>query len=62
MLTKREQWEKDRQAVANTYFGGNLDSAQSALEAMPYVPDLGWDDLEDILVILADLGWRKPNA
>jgi hypothetical protein len=59
---RKIQWEKDRQSVANAYFDGNRDSADSALNALPYSAIPGWSDLALVLQALVDLGWRKPHG
>lgn len=46
---EQAQWKRDRQAVADDWFGGDTDWADAVLSAMPYSVITGWASVEAVL-------------
>lgn len=46
---QRAQWEADREAVADEYFGGDAAAADRVMDALPYSDIPGWHDVRAVM-------------
>lgn len=45
---RRQLWERDRQAIADLWFEGDVEQADEAMESLPYSAIPTWEDVDRV--------------
>ena len=51
----KEKWEQSRQETANKWFAGDIVKAEKVLDALPFSTIPEWEDVENLMAVLADI-------